>query len=434
MNLTRCGTPQYSGETPVQLTHSKQGHTLHHNGVFSKDGQWVVFDGRNDDTRIGETSVIGIVNLYTGEEKIIYQTAHPTPYGPGVGAASFSPVTDRVVFIHGLADADKEKPYNPSRRTGVAIDLERPLLPLFMDARDITAPYTPGALRGGTHSHCWSGDGSMISFTYNDELVDPDLRTIGVMLDTGRPVLVDSVAGNNSGRCYAAVAATVVRDPRPGSDEISKAFDECWVGNSGYRNNKGQKVPHAIAFQGNTKNEKGQTITEIFIADLDPAAILNDATAVGRRGERPRVPKGISVRRVSRSIKGLSSVRHWLRSSPDGRYIYALAPDEKGISQLIRCTVNNGAITYLTSNPLPIDYSFNLDHTGTQVAYVSGNNIYIQDLEHHKTRQLTFSHPGDQKIVGAPSFAPDNSRMLFNQYQPSQDGEFLQIMQVQLTQ
>lgn len=414
--------------TIMQLTHSPAGHTLHHNGVFSKDGQWVVFDGRNDDTKIGETPVIGVVHMKTGEEQVIYQTKNSTQYGPGVGAASFSPVADRVLFIHGLVSADKEKPYHISRRTGVAVDLEHPFLPVFMDARDITAPYIPGALRGGTHAHCWSGDGRMISFTYNDALVEPDLRTVGVMLDVGHPILVDSAEGNNSGQFYAAVIADVVPEPRPGSDEISKAFDECWVGKAGYTNAAGHRIPYAIAFQGNTRNEKGETAAEIFIADLDPAGIGNDTAAVGAPGTRPRVPEGVQVQRVSRTPKGLSLVRHWLRSSPDGRFIYALAPDENNIVQIISCAVNSGQVRYLTQNRTSIDYSFNLDKEGNRIAYVTDNNIYIWDLAANKNRQVTFNKPGDPKIAGAPSFAPDGRMLVFNQYQPQDGRLYLQIM------
>lgn len=429
MIMNSCVTEK--GEnTIVQLTHAASGHTLHHNGVFSPDGQWIVFDGRNDDTKIGETSVIGVVHVKTGEEQVIYQTKNPTLYGPGVGAASFSPVADWVIFIHGLINADKERPYDLSRRTGVAIDLKHPLQPVFMDARDVTAPYTPGALRGGTHSHCWSGDGRMISFTYNDALVEPDLRTVGIMLDAGHPVLVDSSDGNNSGQYYAVVVADVVAQPQPGSDEISKAFDECWVGKAGYTNTAGRRIPYAIAFQGNTRNEKGETVTELFIADLDPEEILKDTAAVGISGVRPHVPNGVRVQRITRTGKGLSSVRHWLRSSPDGRFIYALAPDDKGIAQIVRFAVNGGQANYITKNATPVDYSFNLSKEGDRIAYVTENNLYLFNLLTNENIRLTFNKPGDLKIVGAPSFSPDGHILAYNQYRPSGQQQYLQIMTV----
>ncbi|MCD2422650.1 DUF3748 domain-containing protein [Niabella pedocola] len=429
MTMNSCASGKEEN-TVLQLTHTAGGHTLHHNNVFSPDGQWIVFDGRNDDTKIGETSVIGVVHVKTGEEKELYQTKNPTRYGPGVGAASFSPVADRVIFIHGLANADKEKPYDISRRTGVAIDLERPLQPVFMDARDITAPYTPGALRGGTHSHCWSGDGHMISFTYNDALIEPELRTVGVMFDAGRPVLVNAFDGNNSGQLYAAVVADVVAHPQSGSDEISKAFDECWVGKDGYTDGAGRRIPYAIAFQGNTVNKKGETITELFIADLDPEEILKDTAAVGIAGERPHVPKGVRVQRISRTGRGLSHVRHWLRSSPDGRFIYALAPDDKGIAQVVRYAVSGGQATYITKNATPIDYSFNLNKEGTRIAYVTDNNVYLYDLLKHANMRLTFNEPGDLKIAGAPSFSPDGHLLVYNQYRPAGPQQYLQIMTV----
>lgn len=54
-----------------------------------------------------------------------------------------------------------------------------------LDAMDITVPYTPGALRGGSHVHVFSPNGERVSFTYNDHVLrerDPalDLRNVGV--------------------------------------------------------------------------------------------------------------------------------------------------------------------------------------------------------------------------------------------------------------
>lgn len=40
-----------------------------------------------------------------------------------------------------------------------------------MDARNITPPFTPGALRGGSHVHTFSGDGKWIAFTYEDHVL-----------------------------------------------------------------------------------------------------------------------------------------------------------------------------------------------------------------------------------------------------------------------
>src|SRR5690554_4923560 len=156
----------------TQLTRAPQGHTVHHTQVFAPDGQWVVYDTRNDDTKIGSTGRIEMVHVETGEVRLLYAVPNQSEYGPGVGGATFSPIGDRVMFIHGIRNADRSRPYGLARRTGAAIDLAKPNAPVFLDARDIEAPFTPGALRGGTHAHAWSGDGQWISFTYNDWVME----------------------------------------------------------------------------------------------------------------------------------------------------------------------------------------------------------------------------------------------------------------------
>ena len=91
----------------MQLTHDNSGHTIHNTQCFSQDDQWIVYDTRNNDTMIASTGSISMVNTQTGEIRELYHTKHQTLYGPGVGAATFSPVANRVIFIHGVQNADK---------------------------------------------------------------------------------------------------------------------------------------------------------------------------------------------------------------------------------------------------------------------------------------------------------------------------------------
>ncbi|NGM61338.1 DUF3748 domain-containing protein [Sphingobacterium sp. SGG-5] len=405
----------------TMLTSSDMGHTIHHSNAFSKDDEWIVFDGRNDDTKIGETATIGVVNIETGEEKIIYQTQHQTIYGPGVGAVSFSPTADHVIFIHGLNNADSVKPYAMSRRVGVGIDLTSPMQAFHYDARDVLSPYVPGSLRGGTHSHGWSGDGQLISFTYNDEFVDPDLRTVGVMVPTSSPVVVEKHVANNDGEMYAAIVTDVVRDPKWGSDEISKAFDECWVGDK-----------HTIAFQGHTKNEQGETITEIYVVDIDEEVVKADAVAVGGEGERPRVPQGIRQRRLSHTKKGLSDLRHWLRSSADGQYIYALAKDEHERNQIVQCNVQTGALDYISTFDFSVSSPINISYSKDKITFIANNNVYLFDIASREVRQLTSYEAGDLPLVGAPVFSRKDDRIAFNQFVHINNQENVQIKLIKL--
>lgn len=411
------------------LTTSAKGHMLHHNGVFSKDGQWIVFDGRNDDTKIGETATIGVVNIETGEERVIYQTAKQTIYGPGVGAVSFSPVEDQVIFIHGLPDTNEERPYAMSRRTGMLVNIHQEGRAFPADARDISAPYVPGSLRGGTHSHCWSPDGTMLSFTYNDELVEPDLRVVGVMLKSEADIIVDKRSGNSNGQYYSAIVSDVVANPAPGSDEINKAFDECWLAPM----IDGTTNRFSIAFQGNTISKNGQLVTEIFVVEIDKEKILADADAVGKEGERPKIPQGIRQRRLTYGAK-LSDLRHWLRSSHDGKYIYALAKDEQGNNQIVRCDVNSGELSFVTDNPFSISSPFNLCKESNKITFVAENNVFVYDMENNECIQITQNDLNDPKVVGAPSFSPDGSFVVYNQYECVGDEEYLQIKRVIITE
>lgn len=414
------------------LTFTPQGHSIHHNNVFSPDDQWIVFDGRNDDTKIGETTTIGIVHTDTGEERELYKTTNPTQFGPGVGAASFSPIQDRVVFIHGLQNFSAEKTYAISRRTGVGIDISNPMVPIHMDARDAEAPYTAGSLRGGTHSHCWSGDGSMISFTYNDDMVDSDLRVVGVMVPHSSPIKVPVADGNNNGIMYSAIVSDVVRSPQWGSDQISKAFDECWIGSDGYINGVGDVVKYAVAFQGNTLNKKGETITEIYTVDIDQELLTQDVSAVGSLGERPHVPRGIKQRRLSHTTRGLSDLRHWLRSSKDGLHIYALAKDDQGRNQIVQCHTVSGEFKYISDFGFSIASPINISYEGDKITFVAANNVYIYEMNTQHLTKLTDNKEQALKIVGAPVFSRKDKLIAFNQFMNKDGIEKVQIKIIKL--
>ncbi|MBX3239074.1 MAG: DUF3748 domain-containing protein [Chitinophagaceae bacterium] len=426
----------------MQLTADHEGHTIHNTQVFSPDNEWIAFDSRNNENAIGSTGAVGMVNVKTKEIKYLYRTTDQTVYGPGVGAVTFSPNENKVLFIHGIRNASKEKPYGFTRRTGVAIDIRHPFKPIFMDARDVIPPFTPGALRGGTHAHTWSGDGKWISFTYNDYIIEQlsqkdstvkDLRTIGVMFPGKVEVNPDASGENHSGEMFSVLVVPVTENPLPGSDEIDRAFDEGWIGNNGYVNQNGVLQNRAIAFQGNVRNEENRTITEVFVADIpDDLSQAGSAPLEGTMQSRPAVPKGISIKRVTFTENGLSGPRFWLRSTPDGSMIGFLAPDERGIIQVFGVSPNGGKIRQITNNQFSVQGPFNFSPDGERLAYCADNRIFITDLKTGKTSPITPPANEKNKPIGAPVFSNDGKMIAYNRYLPGETGNFVQIFAINL--
>lgn len=80
-------------------------------------------------------------------------------------------------------------------------------------------------------------------------------------------------------------------NPKPGSDEISKAFEDAWIGGSKQRR---------LAFLGNVVTATGATITELFIVELpDDVTIPGEGPLEGTRTHRPFPPKGTTRRRLT---------------------------------------------------------------------------------------------------------------------------------------
>jgi hypothetical protein len=412
----------------MQLTYDNGGHTIHNSECFSPDDQWIVYDTRNNDTMIATTGNISMVNTQTGKIRELYHTKHQTLYGPGVGAATFSPVRNRVIFIHGVRNSDKSNPYGFTRRTGVAIDIAKPFHPIFMDARDITPPFIAGALRGGTHSHNWSADGKWISFTYNDYIMQQlekkdssvkELRTVGVMVP-GHAVHIpyDASEENNSGEMFSVVVAKVTQNPQPGSDEIDKAFDEGWIGTKGYQKSDGSWQHHAIAFQGEVFDSDGTKKTEVFVVDLpkDLTKVNPGKPLEGTTTSRPEVPAGVTQRRITYTTNGIQGPRHWLRCTPDGDLIVFLSKGDKGIIQIFGVSPDGGKITQLTFNLYSVQGPFNFSPNGKYLAYLADNSVFVTEVKTGKSKRLTPQASNEEKVSGSVVWSNHGSMLAFNQY------------------
>lgn len=165
-----------------QITFAPRNHLLTNTNTWTPDSQWLVFDVRPSGASFtGET--IERVNIHTGEVEVIYRASQ----GAHVGVVTVHPKSEKYVFIHGPENPDETWHYDFHHRRGVIAEGGKVS---NLDAMDITAPYTPGALRGGSHVHVFSPNGERVSFTYNDHVMhelDPalDLRNVGVAAPFG---------------------------------------------------------------------------------------------------------------------------------------------------------------------------------------------------------------------------------------------------------
>jgi hypothetical protein len=365
-------THQEKSWTLKQLTSRENiNHDLDNNLNFSPDNQWICYDTRPL-SGIGETRSIERVNIISGEIKTIYEAPQADKIRPGVGAVSYFPNTDRVVFIHGFPNL----PYEKYRRFGAIVDIPADKM-IVADARDVTFPYTKGALRGGTHRHEPGGfKGEWLGFTYNDMIMQnlgKDLRTIGVTR-LNMPVTVDKDENgeNQSGTGFSVLVVRVTDNPKAGSDEISHAASDSWVGGEqGYRKPDGSRQM-ARAFIGKLADGKD----EVFIVDI-PQDITKQSEwgpLEGTETSFPMPPEGTVQRRLTHTESGCGGT---VRSAPDGKWISFLSSDRSGKLQIFIISPNGGDPIQVTSFKNGISAAPYWHFSGKYFVFPDDKGIYI---------------------------------------------------------
>jgi Tol biopolymer transport system component len=413
----------------MQITDQPTGHILTNTNVWSPDGKWIVYDTRSDpagEKFDGET--IETVHVDTREVREIYRARH----GAHCGVATFSPKDAKIAFILGPENPTAGWQYNAWHRQGMIVDMERPHEAVPLDARDVTPPFTAGALRGGTHVHIFSSDGAWVSFTYEDHVLaaleanavdklaaDLNQRNVGVSVQVREVRVPRDHPRNHDGVMYSVVVTKSVNQPRPGSDEISRAFEDAWVGMNGYVRRDGTRQRRAIAFQGSVVTLQGATVSEVFVVDVpDDVTVAGDAPLEGTVTTRPAPPRGTRQRRLTytaeRRYPGLQGPRHWLRSSPDGSRIAFLMRDDAGIVQIWTVSPNGGEPAQLTHNPFDIASAFSWNPNGREIAYIADNSVFVSDALTGAATRLT----PRQSAASAPRpeacvFSPDGTRIAY---------------------
>lgn len=392
----------------TQLTHSPNGHALLNRNIFSPDSNWIVYDVRSQDS-IFDGDRIEKVQVHTKEVITLYKA----PNQAKVGAVNYHPFENKAAFIHGPEFPCAAYDYSATHRYGAIIDEAHPQTIQTIDARNVIAPFTPGALRGGSHVHVWHPDATMLSFTYEDDVLsnikeetteqDMNIRNIGV---TSFRKKVNCPKGDhNLSGFFTILASKTNANAKPGSDEIIKALEEGWIGSNGYLREDGTRQTKALAFQGIVLDKKGQEITEVYRLDLP-----EDLTIPGESGplegtltKRPQPPKGTKQTRLTftneRKYPGIQGPRHWLRSSQDGSEIAYMAKDDEGIVQIWIVPTIGGTPTQVTQNSFSIQTSFDWSPDGKFFAYAADNSLFITEIATGISTRLTEKSRDEDAIL-----------------------------------
>lgn len=416
-----------------QLTHAAHGHVLTNIATWSADSLWLAYDVRDVPEQFTGTR-IERVNVLTGETEIVYRA----PPKSACGVVTWHPRDPVLVFIQGPENPSADWTYGASRRRGVIVDLrhepDSPKRVRPLDAMNYAPPFANGALRGGSHVHVFSPDGEAVSFTYEDELLarpaanvtdaEPNQRNIGVSVRASGPVIVSiDHPRNNDGDWFSVLVTRTVAHPRPGSDDISRAFEEGWIGRDGYLRADGSRQPKALAFQGRVTARDGREHDEIFVLDLpaDLTRVGPDGALAGTTTHRPAPPDGVVQRRLTftddRAHRGIQGPRHWLRASPDGERIAFLMRDDSGVVQLWLVSPRGGEprqVTRIATAP-GVASTFTWSPDGTALAAVVNDQVCVIDALDGDIRALT--HPHDDANAApldlACVFSPDGQLVAY---------------------
>lgn len=403
-----------------QLTTTPYGHILTNTACWTRDSEWLVYDTRSDAAGSQfDGRWIERVHVATGQVERLYESQN----GAHCGVATCCPRTDRIVFIHGPEAPTLDWQYAPYHRRGVILDLAQahPREPIPLDAMCYAPPLVAGALRGGSHVHTWDPPGKRVAFTYEDHLlasidrnVQPDAernqRNIGIS-QPGRAVkATQSHPRNHDGSHFSVLVTHTTDQPRAGSDDIDRAYEDAWLGDDGRR----------LAFLGDVVGKSGARFAELFVCELP-----EDLTQVGELGPlagtpttRPRPPRGCLQRRLTftedRPQPGLCMPRHWPRSMPDGSLIFCLMSDALRQPQLFSVSPIDGRIYQLTRAVGGVTSTFSVSSDGQWIAFIAEGCVMLVTPDGRRTRRMT--DPGPNESAPRPEacvISPDGQQVAY---------------------
>jgi hypothetical protein len=324
----------------IQLTTSKECNKIVSNAyAFDSNSEHICFDIRSHlGGHVFDGDRIQVVNIQTKEVKTVLQTVNEAK----CGVALFHPFDENILCcIVGPQHPTKEWDYAAHHRRGYVVDLNDSAQretngkqisrqSSNLEARDLISPFTKGALRGGTHVHAFSPDGALVSMTYEDAILADskdenvskrNARNIAVTIHEDIVKIDKSRNDRNVSGGFTVCVTETTPEPKRGSDEISRAYEDCWMDS------------RTLSFLGDCRDEKGDILTELFVVELprDVEKLKeedddDDNGGVEEEKEKrllqgtptsyPKPPKSVKQRRVTRSSGCQGSVRFWPRANP----------------------------------------------------------------------------------------------------------------------
>lgn len=390
-----------------QISFTGKNHFLDNNDNFSPDNNFLCYDTRGTvyNDNIGNSKTIEKIEISTGIETVLYnpESVAGEQAAPGVGAVSWHPAEDKMIFIHGplLEEVEKRGYYAIPNRTGVEVSADGKGTTTKVDLRDVETnrPTTPGAQRGGTHRHEYARNGKRIGFTYDDFLNTNYDRTIGYM----EP---NSMAPSG----YTHFFTVILKPAEKGKSkagEIEKAYGDSWVDLAG----------EMRAFIGKVRAENGVDYqTDLFVADIPESVDITTAFS-GNGNEYPEPPKGITIRRLTHSGK----IEGIVRGSFDGGMIAYLSPDKSGVLQVFAIN-SKGSDLSGDENLKPIQLStFNTNATSPRwhpkknwLFVISNGNIAAICAETGKNFGKTFMLTNDSQERGELVVSNDGNMLAYS--------------------
>jgi hypothetical protein len=394
--MSGCGesaslnNPKVMIMTEKQLTFSPRTHALDNNDNFSPDGKSLCYDTRGTvyNENLANSKSIEKVAISSGVETVLWEPPSITgeAAAPGVAAASYHPLENKVIFIHGpMLDEVKERgTYSIRNRTALEVDGEGKLSSVRVDRRDVSSEITTaGAHRGGTHRHEYCRTGKRIGFTYDDFLLQDYDRTIAYM--------EPSAYAPEGYTHYFSMILKPVKKGESLAGEIEKAYGDSWIDAAGSMR----------AFIGKVRAQNGIDYEEdLFVADI-PLDVKITTSHSGTQDRYPEPPEGIAIRRLTHGM----DVTGIVRGSSDGTRIAFAAPDEAGRDQvfIISAFGSDKEPTQLTRLASPVS-SIRWHPSGQWVFCLSDGNVFVTYLGSSsgfgRTIQLSNDQqPRDQLVV-----------------------------------